>query len=144
MEVVLVSLYVGLVSMAPELIHYWVVVFQSQNNGYVGEYTLALLDLKTTMFVPALDPHPMVLEELVLCPAPLCSTGAACAQGRLLPRASCGPVRCVGVCLGLRVRVYQRRLRRFFCCFHLLSGPLPVDPRLLPPPPGYPCARPSY
>ena len=36
MEVVLVSLYVGLVSMAPELIHYWVVVFQSQNSGYVG------------------------------------------------------------------------------------------------------------
>ena len=86
----------------------------------------------------------MELEDLVLRPAPLRSTGSACAQGRLLPSASCGPVHCVGVCIGLRVRVCQRRLRRFFCCFCLLPGPLPVNPRLLSPPPGYPCARPSY
>ena len=96
------------------------------------------------MFLPALYPRPMELEELVFRPAPLHSTGSACSQGRLLPRASRGTVCCVGVCLGLRVRVRQRWLRRFFCCFRLLPGPLPVDTRLLPPPPGYPCARPSY
>ena len=76
--------------------------------------------------------------------APLCSTGAACAQGRLLPHVPRGPVCCVGVCLGLRVRVRQLRLRRFFRFFRLLPGPLPVDPRLLPSPPGYPCAQPSF
>ena len=102
------------------------------------------LRFKITTFVPTLDPRPMEVEELVLRPDPLCSTGAACAQGRLLPRASCGPVRCVGVCLGLRVRVCQRRIHRLLNCFRLLPGPLPVDLRLLPPPPGYPCAQPSY
>ena len=53
------------------------------------------------MFVTALDPRPMELEELVLRLAPLRFTGAACAQVRLLFHACRGPVRCVGVCLGL-------------------------------------------
>ena len=60
--------------MAPYIIHYWVVVLQYQNSGYVGHYTLSVLGLKITTFVPALDPCPMELDELVLRPAPLRST----------------------------------------------------------------------
>ena len=87
--------------------------------------------------------HSSPLRSTLLHSAPLRSTGAACAQGRP-PRATRGTVRCVGVCLGLRVCVRQCRLRRFFRCLRLLPGPLTFDPRLLPSPPGYPCARPSY
>ena len=84
--------------------------------------------------------------ELVLRPAPLRSTGAACYQGRLLPGAARGPIRCV--CLRLQVRACQRRLRRlrrfFFCCCRLFPGLLPFDPSLLPPYPWDPCPWPSY
>ena len=51
-------LSVGLVSMAPYLIHYWVVVFQSQNSGYVGHYNLSLLSLKFTTFCTHLRSPP--------------------------------------------------------------------------------------
>ena len=72
------------------------------------------------------------------------STGAACAQGRLLPRASYGTVCCVVVCLGLRFcQQLRSRLRHFCCCFRPLPGSLSVNPRLILPLLGYPCAQPS-
>ena len=74
-----ICLYVDPVLMAPYLIHYWVVVFQSQNSGYVGHYTLflffSLLFSRQMMvlFPPPSPPskiHPVSLSSEV-CSYPL-------------------------------------------------------------------------
>ena len=131
----------GPVTVAPQHVHYWVVEFEPRTAA-IRTLDSVPLNVIVTTSVSAVASCPMKVKLLVIIrPAPLCSNRPARSQGRLLPCSSHVPVHCV---VFLRLQ-FCKRFRSWLCrcCFFRpILRSFPVNPRLFPPPTGYPRAWP--